>query len=91
MKIALLTTLITFSLSTFAAKVEVDVLGMTCGMCVSAITKELTATEKAEKIVVSLELKKATFDEIKGKKITDAEIKTAIKKAGYEAFKIRRF
>lgn len=78
------------SLSAFASKVEVDVSGMTCGMCVSAITKELEATEKALNISVSLENKKAQFEEVKGKKISDAEIKTAIKKAGYEAVKIHR-
>jgi copper chaperone CopZ len=78
------------SLSAFAAKVEVDVSGMSCGMCVEAITKELKATEKAENITVSLEEKKARFSELKDRKLTDAEIKTAIKKAGYEAVKIRR-
>lgn len=91
MKILFLFVALTFGISAFAAKVEVDVAGMTCGMCVSAITKELTDTEKAEKINVSLENKKATFDEIKGKKISDAEVKAAIKKAGYEATKIRRY
>jgi copper chaperone CopZ len=78
------------SLSAFAAKVEVDVSGMTCGMCVEAITKELKDTEKAENILVSLENKKAVFEEVKGKKMSDTEIKTAIKKAGYEAVKIHR-
>lgn len=73
-----------------AAKVEVDVNGMSCGMCVNAITKELKASEKAENITVSLEDKKARFTEVKDKKMTDAEIKAAIKKAGYEAVKIRR-
>ncbi len=79
-----------FSLSAFAAKVEVDVSGMTCGMCVEAITRELKATNKAENISVSLEDKKARFSDLKDLKLTDAEIKTAIKKAGYEAVKIRR-
>jgi copper chaperone CopZ len=81
---------LTLSLSVFAAKVEVDVSGMTCGMCVEAITRELKATEKAENISVSLVEKKARFNEPKDRKLTDAEIKTAIKKAGYEAVKIRR-
>lgn len=79
------------TVSAFAAKVEVDVNGMSCGMCVNAITKELKATEKADNISVSLEDKKARFTEVKDKKMTDAEIKTAIKKAGYEAVKIRRY
>lgn len=81
---------ILFSLNSFASKVDVAVNGMTCGMCIEAITKELKATEKAENINVSLEQKKASFDEIKGKKISDSEIKAAIKKAGYEAAKITR-
>jgi len=78
------------SVSCFAAKIEVDITGMTCGMCVEAITKELKATEKTENITVNLEEKKARFAELKDKKITDAEIKSAIKKAGYEAVRIRR-
>ncbi len=90
MKIALLVSALVFSLSALASKVEVDVNGMTCGMCVEAITKELKATEKAENITVSLENKKASFSEVKGKKISDTEVKAAIKKAGYEAAKITR-
>lgn len=90
MKIAYLFLALMFSLSVFAARIEVDVNGMTCGMCVEAITKELKTTEKVENIRVSLENKKASFEEVKGKKISDAEIKGAIKKAGYEAVKIRR-
>ncbi len=90
MKIAYLFLAFTLCLSVFAARIEVDVNGMTCGMCVEAITKELKTTEKVENIRVSLENKKASFEEVKGKKISDAEIKGAIKKAGYEAVKIRR-
>lgn len=79
-----------FSIAALAAKVEVDVNGMTCSMCIEAITKELKATSKAENIVVSLETKKATFSEVKGKNLSDSEIRGAIKKAGYEAAKITR-
>ena len=60
-------------------------------MCVDSITRELKATEKAERISVKLEDKKALFAEVKGKKMSDAEIRSAIKKAGYEAVKIRRY
>ena len=90
MKIAFILMTTVLSLNVFASKIEVDVSGMTCGMCVEAITKELQATDKAEKISVSLENKKAYFEEVKGKKISDAEVKGAIKKAGYEAVKIHR-
>ncbi len=78
------------SLTAYAAKVEVDVNGMTCGMCIEAITKELKVTDKVENISVNLDDKKARFSEMKEKKITDAEIRSAIKKAGFEALKIRR-
>jgi copper chaperone CopZ len=90
MKISLIFLGLLISFSAFAIKVEVDVNGMSCGMCVEHITRELKATQKAENITVSLEEKKARFTEIKDKKISDTEIKSAIKKAGYEASKIRR-
>ncbi len=90
MKIAILITSALLSLNVFAAKLEVAVKGMTCGMCVESITKELKATDKAENITVSLENQNARFEEVKGKKISDSEIKAAIKKAGYEAVKIFR-
>lgn len=82
--------LLLISFNALAGRVEVDVLGMTCGMCVQAITKELKATAKVENIKVSLETNKATFQEIGKVQISDSEIKSAIKKAGYEAVKIRR-
>lgn len=90
MKILIVIVCLLTSLGAFASHVEVDVVGMTCGMCVEAVTKELTATQKAENISVKVEEKKASFDEVKGKKISDTEIKMAIKKAGYEAVKVRR-
>jgi copper chaperone CopZ len=80
-----------FSVAALAAKVEVEVKGMTCGMCIESITKELKATEKTDNISVSLEENKARFTELKDKRISDHEIKSAIKKAGYEATKIRRY
>jgi mercuric ion binding protein len=90
MKIALILLSMVLSLSVFASKVEVDVTGMTCGMCVESITKELEATERVLNVSVSLETKKARFEEVKGKKVSDSEIRAAIKKAGYEATKISR-
>lgn len=91
MKFALGLIVLILSLNVFALNVEVDINGMTCGMCVDAITRELKATEKTERVSVKLEDKKATFAEVKGKKLSDAEIRAAIKKAGYEVLKIRRY
>lgn len=90
MKIASFFVGLALSLSAFASRVEVDVTGMTCGMCVEHITKELNSTQKVENVKVSLEEKKTTFTEIKDKRISDTEIRNAIKKAGYEVTKIRR-
>lgn len=90
MKILVALMSLVLSLTVLAASVEVDVQGMSCQMCVSAITKELKSTEKAEDIKVSLEDKKTYFTEVKGKKLSNAEIKAAIKKAGYEAVSIKR-
>lgn len=90
MKISLILAFLVFSIQVFAARVEVEVEGMTCGMCVSSITKELKALEKVDNVSVNLEDKKARFETVKGKWVTDTEIKSAIKKAGYKAAKITR-
>lgn len=90
MKISLFIVGLFLSFAAFSARVEVDVNGMTCGMCIEAITKELKATDKVEGISVNLDQKKARFTEMKDRKISDTEIKSAIKRAGYEAAKIRR-
>ncbi len=91
MKIASLLFGIFLSISTWAAKIEVEVNGMSCGMCVGAITNELKALSKVEEISVGLVEKKVRFTEMKDKKISDSEIRAAIKKAGYEPMKIRRY
>ena len=90
MKYLLTIGLLLLSVTSFAASFTVDIKGMTCGMCVKAITGELEKTGKLEKVNVSLEEKKAYFAEKKGEKISDAEVKSAIKKAGYSATSIVR-
>ena len=90
MKISLIVVTFLISFSVFASRVEVEVSGMTCAYCIESITKELKVVDKVENISISLDDRKATFDEIKGKKISDGEIRNVIKKAGYETGKIRR-
>ena len=90
MKIASILLGLLLSFSSFAVRVEADITGMTCGMCVESITKELNTTQKLENVKVLLAEKKAIFDVVEGKKISDTEIRGAIKKAGYEVTKIRR-
>ncbi len=90
MKVLILIMSVLMSVSVFAARIEADIQGMTCGMCVEAITGELNKTDKAENIKVSLEEKKARFEIKKDKTLTDTEIKEAVKKAGYQVTKIVR-
>lgn len=90
MKYLLTICLFMLSVSAFAAKVTADISGMSCGMCVKAITSELEKTGKVEAIKVSLEEKKAYFEEKKGQKISDSEVKSAVKKAGYSVTSIAR-
>lgn len=90
MKYLLILTVLFTSLSALAGKLSVDITGMSCGMCVKAITGELEKTGKVEKINVSLDEKKASFSEKKGETISDSEVKQAIKKAGYTATTITR-
>ena len=78
------------SFSAIAGKVTVDIKGMTCQMCVKAITRELNTTQKVKDVAVSLENKNATFETVGEVALTDSEIKAAIKKAGYEATTITR-
>ena len=90
MKVLVLMMSLLMSLSVWASRVEADIQGMTCGMCVEAITGELNKTDKAQDVKVSLEEKKARFVVKKDKVFTDGEIKEAVKKAGYTVTKIVR-
>ncbi|MBY0517911.1 MAG: heavy-metal-associated domain-containing protein [Bacteriovoracaceae bacterium] len=78
------------SVSVWAAKVEVAIEGMTCGMCEGKVTEMLNKTGKCQNVKVSVESKKASFETVKGKGITDSEIKKAVQDAGYDAKKITR-
>ena len=78
------------SLSIWAARVDVAIEGMSCGMCEGKVTEELTKTGKCNKVKVDVTAKKATFETVKGKDISDDDIKEAVQKAGYTATKITR-
>jgi copper chaperone CopZ len=90
MKIIALSISLLFSLSVLAARVEVSVSNMSCKVCVEKITKAMNETGKVENLQVSVG--SVSFDEAKGKRLSDSEINGAIKKAGdhYEVGKIRR-
>jgi len=88
MKNFLLSVLCAFSTVASAAVVNVDIVGMTCGMCEGKVTEQLTKTGKVKAVKVDAAQKKATF-ETTGE-ISDAEIKKAVQSAGYDAVKITR-
>jgi len=89
-KVLVFTLLSLLSFGALAAKVEVVIEGMTCGMCEGKITENLTKTGKCEKVKVSAPDKKATFETVQGKDLSDAEIHKAVREAGYRATKITR-
>ncbi len=78
------------SMSVWAAKVTVAIEGMSCGMCEGKVTEMLNKTGKCAQVKVDVNAKQATFDTLKGKDISDLEIKKAVQEAGYDATKITR-
>jgi copper chaperone CopZ len=88
MIVILMGCLVSFSL--WAAKVEVAIEGMTCGMCEGKVTEMLNKTGKCSNVKVSASDKKATFETVEKKELSDAEIKKAVEAAGYKATKITR-
>lgn len=77
-----------FSWGALAEKITVDIQGMTCEMCIGSVTKELKATQKCDKIEVKVG--QALLETKKGAKLSDEEIKKAVKASGYQATKIKR-
>jgi copper chaperone len=61
--------------------VTYTVLGMHCGHCEAAVTRELDAVEGVESVRVDLDSKRVT---VKGQGLDDAALRAAIDAAGYE-------
>lgn len=64
-------------------KTIMDVNGMSCSHCVSAVTKALTALDGVEGVLVDLEGKKVTVD-YDDSKVTLEAMKEAIEDQGYD-------
>lgn len=64
-------------------QVVVNVQGMTCGGCVASVTKAIKRLDGVEQANVSLESKVASviYDDAK---TNEAEIKQAVRDAGYD-------
>jgi copper chaperone len=58
------------------------VAGMTCGHCKQAVTQELSTVDGVESVEVDLDTKLVT---VVGSSLDDAQLRTAIDEAGYEA------
>jgi copper ion binding protein len=64
-------------------KIILNVEGMSCSHCVSAVTKALTALDGVEGVLVDLEGKKVTVD-YEPDKVTLESMKEAIEDQGYD-------
>ena len=73
-----------------ARMIEVKVRGLVCNACGIGIKKHLIKTKKVEKIKLNTEKHLTFIYLLKDKNLTDKEIHTAIKNAGYEVSKITR-
>jgi copper chaperone CopZ len=60
----------------------INVSGMTCGHCVSAVTMELSLIPSVTEVDVDLETGKVTITS--GAALDQAQLATAIDEAGYE-------
>lgn len=77
------------SAEAFAAGAKVTVNGMVCAFCAQGIKKKFS-TEPVEKVEVDLDKKLVSLEFKPGKTLSDEQIQTAIKEAGYKVVKIER-
>lgn len=64
---------------------SINIKGMTCGHCVMAATKALSALDGIKDVKVDLETGVANYDEAKA--VDPGAVAAAIKKAGFEVVK----
>jgi len=64
---------------------SINIKGMTCGHCVMAATKALSALDGVKDVKVDLKTGVATYEETKA--VDPTVVAAAIKKAGYEVVK----
>jgi len=70
--------------------VEVNVLGMVCDFCATALTKTFKKREEVAVVTVDLDNKVLRFVTAPGKMLDDATITDLVTKAGYKTASIRR-
>ncbi len=84
MNMKLILLLILFPMMLFGGNVIVNVKGLICPSCGIGVKVHLIKTQKVKEVVLDTNNQRAVITELKNKTITDTEIKTAIKNAGYE-------
>ena len=68
----------------FAGNITVNVNGLICPSCAIGIKKHLAKTKKVDTVKLDVDKQLVFIAELKGKTLTDKEIRTAIERAGYE-------
>ena len=71
-------------------KVEVKVKGMVCSFCAQGIKKKFSGFDEVSKIEVNLDDKWVKLELVDKKTLSDEQIKTSIKDAGYDVVSIER-
>lgn len=92
LKIMLLGVLVMTSVSVAEAaeKVEIKVKGMVCSFCAQGIKKKLSSNESISKVEVNLDDKWVKFEISDNKTVSDEQLTSAIKDAGYDVVSINR-
>jgi copper chaperone CopZ len=68
----------------FGGNLVVNVNGLICPSCAIGIKKHLAKTKKVDTVKLDVDKQLVFIAELKGKTLTDKEIRTAIENAGYE-------
>jgi mercuric ion binding protein len=78
------------SLSAFAGEINVKVSGMVCSLCAQGIKKKFSKIESVKEINVNLDDKLVHLTTKDGLNVSDEEINSVIKEAGYNVANIER-
>ena len=87
--------LLLFLVSPFCAHAEVKLIhvfvkGMVCGFCANGLRKTFSQEHAVASLSVSLDMQEVKLFIKDGKEISDLEIETAVKNAGFSLRKIER-
>lgn len=90
MKILIAIFALAFSFRAAADTIELKVNGLVCGFCAQGIEKTLRKKPATADVMVSLEHRLVAVETRPGQDLTDEELGTALKNAGYDLVAIER-